>query len=408
MKVILVSQDKELYELCRGVLRQLSIADLTIETPGSKHGVADLTIWDLSTSRATKQLEADRLKGASADLYVVSRKSLPDIQKFIPSGAFGLLLKPVKHPVLHAFLSTALNRQLDRNGGASRDSREDLLQALLEANLRLQECDQDRTNFLARALHDFRTPLTALLGYCDMLIRQVGGPLHPDQVDLLRRMQHSIGRLSKMSSAMFELSIHHNTETKPNVIKTNIDNCIQNAFHQIVPIAQDKGVTVTVDVDPPDTCLYADPAAIEQVLVNLLENACKFTRRGGSVEIRGRLSYSSEEPTELPSGHHATSHNRKIPVYLVEVQDNGMGILPERLESVFEEFTSYAGAGDRSGGGLGLAICKMLITAHKGAIWASSDHNGTTMSFTLPVQQDIVRGLPPSVMEHTRATGVAV
>src|SRR5262249_24076662 len=158
---------------------------------------------------------------------------------------------------------------------------EELLQTLLEANLRLQECDQDRTNFLARVLHDFRTPLTALQGYCDMLLRQSAGPVSADQTDLLQRMAHSIGRLSKMSKAMFELSIRHNSETKPNLARTNMDQCIQNAVNTVMPIAQEKAINIGVDLDPPDTWLYIDPASIEQVLVNLLENACKFTSRGG-------------------------------------------------------------------------------------------------------------------------------
>ena len=138
------------------------------------------------------------------------------------------------------------------------------------------------------------------------------------------------------------------------------------------------------------------------MLVNLLENACKFTRRGGSVEIRGRLSNSNE--LSMPSI--GDTKARTAQVYLVELQDNGMGILPERLESVFEEFTSYAGGGDRSGGGLGLAICKMLITAHKGKIWAASDQTGTTISFTLPLQPETLQTLPPSGLERTRAAAV--
>jgi len=63
-----------------------------------------------------------------------------------------------------------------------------------------------------------------------------------------------------------------------------------------------------------------------------------------------------------------------------------MGILPEHLDLIFEEYTSYSGARDRSGGGLGLAICKMLVAEHKGAIWAQSQRQGTTISFVLPLQ----------------------
>jgi two-component system sensor histidine kinase BarA len=340
---------------------------------------------------------------------VVSRRSLPDIQKVIPARAFGLLLKPVKRPVLQAFLVNALKRSStkiaqDSDGAkAAGNNSEELLQALLEANIRLQECDQDRTNFLARALHDFRTPLTALQGYCEMLIRQSAGPLDPDQIVLLQRMQHSIGRLSKMSRGMFELSVHHTAETKSNLVKANIDTCIQNAVHQIVPIAQDKDLALNIDLAPPNTCFLMDPAAIEQVLVNLLENACKFTPRGGAIEIRGRLSYSNR----MPAGSSGAGETRTIPIYKVELQDTGMGIQPEHLDSVFEEFTSYAGARDRSGGGLGLAICKMLVTAHKGTIWAESDRQGTTISFTLPAEQEVALRAPSGVVERSLVTGAA-
>jgi signal transduction histidine kinase len=202
--------------------------------------------------------------------------------------------------------------------------------------------------------------------------------------------------LSKMSGSMFDLTTRHNSERKPNLIRSNIDNCVQNAADQIMPMAQDKGISVNVDLDPPDTYLNMDPAAIEQVLVNLLENACKYTRRNGSIEISGRLASRDRLPAE-------GNPNAKdvFPGYRIDVRDNGMGILPEHLESVFEEYTSYAGARDRSGAGLGLAICKMRIREHQGAIWAESDRQGTKISFVLPLQHEMVIGQP------TRATQAA-
>ena len=389
MKVILVSQDRELHQVCRAALRQFSIDGPVLEAPGSKHGKADLTIWDLSSGTTIPELEDDG--NGVPDLFVVSKAALAEVQKAIPAGGYGFLLKPVKRPILAAFLSGAVNRWVgsqDKGSGPAkslRAEREDLLQVLLEANLRLQECDQDRTNFLARALHDFRTPLTALQGYCGMLIRQGAGPLDPGQIELLERMQHSISRLSKMSGAMFELTTRHNTERRPNLVKSNIDNCVQKATDQIMPIAQDKGIGVSVDLDPPDTHLYMDPAAIEQVLVNLLENACKFTRRNGSIEVTGRLATWKRMTREGDS-----DSKDAFAAYKIEVLDNGMGILPEHLDSVFEEYTSYSGARDRSGGGLGLAICRMLISEHQGVIWAESDRQGTKMSFVLPLHQKMV------------------
>jgi signal transduction histidine kinase len=405
MKVTLVSQDRELYEVCRSTLRQLSIDGPVMEAPGSKHGKADLTIWDISPGVAIPERKDDG--NVSPDLFVVSKASLGEVQRVVAAGGFGFLLKPVKQPALAAFLSAAVGRWSGASdkgshpGKSIRADRNELLQILLEANLRLQQCDQDRTNFLARALHDFRTPLTALQGYCGMLIRQSAGPLDPGQIELLERMQHSIARLSKMSGAMFELTSRHNTERRLTLVRASIDDCVQHAVDQIGPMAQDKGIGVNVDLDPPDTHLYMDPAAIEQVLVNLLENSCKFTRRNGSIEITGRLA---SWESLAPEGSFGSKEI--FPAYKIEVHDNGMGILPEQLGSVFEEYTSYAGARDRSGGGLGLAICKMLIAEHQGSIWAQSDRQGTKMSFILPLRQEMVIGQPVNVPDAVvAATG---
>jgi two-component system sensor histidine kinase KdpD len=130
-------------------------------------------------------------------------------------------------------------------------------------------------------------------------------------------------------------------------------------------------------LEPPDTVLYLDTASIEQVLVNLLENACKFSPRNSSIEVRGCVT-----TFETPDAAQVT-----MPVYRIDIQDRGMGIPAEHIDLIFEEYTSYAGARDRSGGGLGLAICKMIVAEHRGFIWAVSDGYGTTMSFVLPMQQ---------------------
>ena len=88
-----------------------------------------------------------------------------------------------------------------------RADRDEILQCLIQANLKLQEYDQDRTTFLARAVHDFRAPLTAISGYCGLLLGEPLGPLTENQREVLRRMQHSTKRLSRMASAMFQLSV---------------------------------------------------------------------------------------------------------------------------------------------------------------------------------------------------------
>src|SRR5258708_36342625 len=102
----------------------------------------------------------------------------------------------------------------------------DLLDCLLHTNLKLQEYDQFRTNFLARAVHDFRTPLTSLCGYCGLLVDQRLGPLNKSQVDLLSRMQHSITRLSRLADAMFDLSVGRDVERGPDLQNGDVEASI--------------------------------------------------------------------------------------------------------------------------------------------------------------------------------------
>jgi len=207
------------------------------------------------------------------------------------------------------------------------------------------------------------------------------------QIELLKRMDHSITRLSNMSNAMFELTSRNSSGRKPNLLRSNIGLCIQNAVGQILPMAREKGIAVQVHIEPAETYLYMDPPAIEQVLVNLLENACKFTRRNGSIEVRGF-------PATLRKPFREKNIDLKDtqPAYRIEVQDNGMGILPEHLSSIFEEYTSSGGGRERSGGGLGLAIYKKVVGEHQGAVGAQSDEKGTTISFVLPLHPKVVIG----------------
>jgi signal transduction histidine kinase len=93
---------------------------------------------------------------------------------------------------------------------------------------------------------------------------------------------------------------------------------------------------------------------------------------------------------------------RARPVYRVDVSDTGSGISEEYLESVFEEYTSYTGSQDRSGGGLGLAICKMILTGHGGRIWAENYAGGARLSFLLPMHKKAEDKLIPAATK-TRA-----
>jgi signal transduction histidine kinase len=416
MKICVFSKDLSLYDLFREVVSCLPSehCDVTLADPAQKQPVIpDLLVWDVDDIVwLPGEQHIPNPHETKEQLFLVSRKQLHPFLDKLPLGAGSTILKPIGRATLRIFVEQAAARVRSRQASSTGpDSRrvdsEDLLQCLLMANLKLQEHDHDRTNFLSRVVHDFRAPLTAANGYCGLLLEKALGPLNGDQVELVQRMQHSLKKLTRMASAMFQLSVGKQVERRPDLKKASIETCINHALHEIGPVARDKHITVTSKFNNPEEPLYIEPEQIEQVLLNLLENACKFTPKGGEVEIHaypvcwwanghgGQWGAESENQNGSPWTPTA---------YRVDVSDTGTGILPEHLENVFEEYTSYSGSQDRSGGGLGLAICKMILTAHGGDVWAENHSAGARLSFVLPLGQSSGRR---RIELHTKATAMA-
>jgi signal transduction histidine kinase len=393
MNIQLVSKDKQLYQLCRETLEKFRGNDWTLNmgrAPGGDFS-PDLVIWDCDAD-APLPRELD-LEQERRNIFLVSRKKMAALVERLPMAAVAILLKPVNKATLRAFLEHAVKRhEMNRSSDVSslRAERDEILQCLLHANLKLQEYDQDRTNFLARAVHDFRAPLTAIDGYCGLILGQQLGPITEEQQDVLDRMQHSIKRLSRMATAMFQLSVGKQIEKRPNLQKSNIEACIDQAMHEIMPFSDAKHINLSVQMMPPPQPLYFDREKIEQVLINLLDNACKFTPKYGSISIRSYPFFwerRAQLNTANMNGERRTSRLRAPNSFRVDICDSGAGVPFENLEKIFEEYTSYSGGQDRSGGGLGLAICKLILNLHEGQVWAESGAEGSTFSFVLPFAQ---------------------
>jgi signal transduction histidine kinase len=389
MDVKLISPDPDLYKLCREILAEIpghywTISAVTAQDAGAD---SDLYLWDFQPNIS---LPEHINWNPSKNLFLVHRKELATFHKQTEAAETNILLKPVTRATLAAFLSLAVSAHEERISAASslRADRDEILQCLIQTNLKLQEYDQDRTNFLARAVHDFRAPLTALSGYCGLLLGEPTGPLNEYQREVLRRMQHSAKRLSRMAAAMFQLSVGLHVKRRPDLQKGDIRECLEQALHEITPFAEDKRIAIEVDLSPSDDHLYFEAGQIEQVLINILDNACKFTPKAGSIEIRGypyfwdRRTSNSEMTLAMERRRHTV---REANSYRIDIRDSGTPIPLEYLSRIFEEYTSYAGGRDRSGGGLGLAICRMIITQHDGHVWAENTDSGPAFSLVLPV-----------------------
>jgi len=393
MHIKLLSTDKLLYKLCRETLSGFRGNDWTLNLGESPDGASlpDLVIWDCDSDVPLPR-ELD-LEQERKNLFLVSRKKMAGLLERLPMAAVAILLKPVHKATLRAFLEHAVERHEKNHSpdvDALRADRDEILQCLLHANLKLQEYDQDRTNFLARAVHDFRAPLTAVDGYCGLILGQQLGPISEEQQEVLERMQHSIKRLSRMATAMFQLSVGRQVDRRPNLQKGDIEACVDQAMHEIGPFSDAKNIRLTWQVTPPAQPLYFDREQIEQVLINLLDNACKFTPKYGTIEVRGYPYFwerRAKLKTAITNGERRTSRLQLPNAFRIDICDSGPGVPSENLEKIFEEYTSYSGGQDRSGGGLGLAICKLILNSHQGQVWAESSVTGSTFSFVLPLVQ---------------------
>jgi signal transduction histidine kinase len=394
MHVILISADGELPRLCREILNEFHNLDwqLTEALPATCPPDADLYIWDGPTgfemARATD-------RPFSRHLFLVHRNDVGQFHQDLGGAGAAIILKPVTRACLSAFLGFAASSHWERPYAATalRAERDDMLQCLIQSNLRLQEYDQDRTNFLARAVHDFRAPLTAAGGYCGLLLSEALGAVTAEQKEVLRRMQNSIKRLSRMAAAMFELSVGRQIRLQPDLREADLRDCVEQAMHEITPFADSKDISISVDLDSEAGALHMERGQIEQVLINILDNACKFTPRNGVIDIRGYPHFWERRARRgsIPAMDRRTAESRLPNCYRVDIRDSGPRIPREHLEKIFEEYTSYAGGKDRSGGGLGLAICRMIITAHEGRIWAENTEQGPQFSFVLPVRPAAAR-----------------
>jgi len=361
----------------------------------------DVYIWDFVPELA---IPAD-LNGTDPKrhLFLVRRKDLQYLRANVDQPGVGILLKPVARPVLQAFLGHAAMPETvcdSANGG-----RDELLQSLIQSNLKLQEYDQDRTNFLARAVHDFRAPLTALSGYCGLLLGEHLGPVAQEQKDVLLRMDRSIKRLSRIASAMFQLSVGRVIQTKLNLQPGDLRECMEQALHEALPLTDQKEIEVVFDWVTPPSSLHFECSQMEQVLTNLLENACKFTPRRGVIEVKG-YPCPADVKTDT-SGPLVTRASHQFNAFRIDIRDSGPAIPDSYLEEIFEEYTTYSGGRDRAGGGLGLAICRSIMALHQGCIWAENSAEGPVFSLLLPMSST-EQQIEPRLEQNLERAALAV
>ncbi len=230
-------------------------------------------------------------------------------------------------------------------------------------NVLLQDKDQLKTDFLATVAHEIRTPLTSIKGSLSLLLHEE--PATPEtRREFLAMAHQNVERLLRLINNYFSLTRIETGQLVLNRQPVDLGSSIHNAMARIQGMAQERGIQILHHGPTGPVRVLADPEMLESVLVNLLDNAIKFSPERGVIQVR-----VEEAPREVT----------------VRVADRGAGIPPGDLPRVFERFYRVAAPGVRvTGSGLGLHICKAIIEEHGGRIWVESQvGQGSTFSFTL-------------------------
>ncbi len=227
-----------------------------------------------------------------------------------------------------------------------------------------------KNQFLSHISHELRTPLTCIHQFVTILLDGLAGEVSPEQGDHLKTILKSVNQLGAMVRDLLEASRAESGKTRIEPRCVAIGDLIQQAVAMMQPPAHEKEVGLEVGVDTRIPFVYGDPGRILEVLINLIENAIKFTPQGGAVTVQACLVQTDPD------------------FVYVSVTDTGCGISPEARALVFERLYQDPNSVDnsRKGLGLGLFIAKELVSLHGGRIWVASEPgHGSTFSFTLPL-----------------------
>jgi two-component system sensor histidine kinase KdpD len=232
------------------------------------------------------------------------------------------------------------------------------------------ESERLRNSVLSILSHDLRTPLTVLVGTADSLSRSKP-PLGEAQLELATTIRDEAYRMNALVDNLLHMARLQAGEVKLNRCWQPLEEVIGSAIKAREQLLSNHAVTVSLPPDLP--ALEFDSVLVERVFCNLLENAAKYTSPGSTIEIGAHIEG-------------AEAH--------ISVTDNGPGLAPGSEEAIFEKFTRGERESTTLGVGLGLAICRAIVQAHKGRIWAENvPSGGARFTFTLPV------GIPPTLAD---------
>jgi len=259
-------------------------------------------------------------------------------------------------------LQQALQASNQRLEQRVKDRTSDLQNALTK----LSELSEMKSNFISNISHELRTPLTHMKGYLNLLADGTLGPLEEEQKSALDVLQRSEMRLEQLIEDLIQFSLVSRGELSLNLSPISVNDLVTTTTNRASRLAQARSVKIGVNISNNLPLVRADGEKISWVLLQLEDNAIKFTPQGGQVLVDAIFDGG---------------------LVTIGVTDTGIGIAPDRIEEIFEPFHQLDGSNTRSygGTGLGLALVKKIVDAHGAIIKVQSMiGKGSRFEFTLP------------------------
>jgi len=236
------------------------------------------------------------------------------------------------------------------------------------------EVDRIKSQFIENVSHEFRTPLTPIKGYTDLLVMGAGGELSETQSEMIRKIKSNVERLSVLVDDVLEISKLDTMDERLSMQFVDVGELVDDELKRIANLANNvkKNVTHSVELGDSLPSIRADRDRLVQAISNIIDNAFNYTRPGGSIHVRV---------------HHVPDEE----AVLVTIADTGVGIPDHFKDSIwrrFERYQEHALELDVAGTGLGLPMAKQVVERHHGKIWFESAlDEGTTFFIKLPIEQ---------------------
>ncbi len=239
-------------------------------------------------------------------------------------------------------------------------------QELTAALEEVKKLDKKKNDFVSSVSHELRTPLTSIKGYAAILLTGKLGTLPPQVKERLEKINRHSDELGHIVNDLLDISRIESGKMIMNLGKHSLKDIVEKTEDLLSVQFKDKKVNFGYEINPDASSVLVDPQQIGRVFINLIGNALKFTPAGGKISV--------------------LAQKKDAGMVQVDVADTGCGIPPEAQEAIFEEFFRVENSINQEvkGTGLGLALVKNIIEAHKGRIWVKSTMGaGSTFSFTL-------------------------